>query len=531
MGTPNNSGACDVVVIGGALSGAATALLLRRRNPKLRVTILEKSPQFSRRVGESTVEISAHFLGRVLGLTEYLNENHLVKQGMRFWFANDQTKTLTDCSETGPAYNVRFPGYQVDRARLDEEVLRLAVAEGAQLMRPVQVREVELNDGGQQRVAWEEGDGNIGELRPRWVIDASGFAALLARKNGWLRPNHEHPIAACWSRWKGVKSFDAREFAARDPEYSRRCKAVRFTATNHITGEGWWAWFIPLKGGDTSVGIVFDQRLTDLPPGGKLGDRLKTFMDAHPGGRELLESATYTEGDVHFRRNCAYCADRFAGNGFALVGDAAAFMDPFYSPGMDWISFTTYATAVLVDGCMRGRPAAERVARHNERFRTCYRSWFEGLYKDKYYYMGDHELMTLAFRLDLGLYYLGVVSQVFRFGDAGLEIPPFARPYSRPAAIVLRLYNRRFAAMARSRRARGVWGRKNKGCYDSFISYQLDNRLLPRVLWALACWLGLEVREGWRTWFKFASEQEAGEQRSKVESRRSEVGVGASSAS
>jgi len=501
MISPNSNETCDVVIIGGALSGASTALLLRRRNPKLRVTVIEKSSQFTRRVGESTVEISGHFLGRVLGMTDHLNQEHLVKQGMRFWFANARTTTLMDCSETGPAYNVRFPSYQVDRAVVDEEVLRMAQAEGATTLRPVRVREVELNEGGNQRVAWENEQGETGELHPRWIVDASGFASVLARKRGWLQPNDDHPIAACWSRWKGVKSWDSREFSIRNPGYSRRCKAIRFTATNHVIGDGWWSWWIPLKGGDTSVGIVYDQRLTELPEGGRLGDRLKAFLMQHPAARELLENATYLEGDVHFRRNCAYCADRFAGNGYALVGDAAAFMDPFYSPGMDWIAFSAYATTTLIDGCLRGRPAAERVARHNERFRVSYNRWFESVYRDKYYYMGDHELMTLAFRLDLGLYYLGVVSQLFRFGDAGLEIPPFARPGSRIACALLMLYNRRLATIARSRKARGSWGRHNHGRFFPFISYQLDNRLLPRVLWAVCIWLGLELKEGWRTWF------------------------------
>jgi 2-polyprenyl-6-methoxyphenol hydroxylase-like FAD-dependent oxidoreductase len=69
----------DVVVIGGALSGAATATLLLRQNPGIRVLIVEKSAKLTRRVGEATVEVSAFFMGRVLGLTQYLNESHVVK--------------------------------------------------------------------------------------------------------------------------------------------------------------------------------------------------------------------------------------------------------------------------------------------------------------------------------------------------------------------------------------------------------------------------------------------------------------------
>ncbi|MBC7368290.1 MAG: tryptophan 7-halogenase, partial [Undibacterium sp.] len=155
---PSSGEPWDVIVVGGALSGAATALLLLRRQPRLRLLILERSSGFSRRVGESTVEVSAYFLGRVLGLTEHLNQHHLTKQGMRFWFTNDSAQTLGDCSETGPRYNVRFPGYQVDRAVLDQGVLDRAVAAGATLLRPVRVRDITLVAGGRQTVTWESSE-------------------------------------------------------------------------------------------------------------------------------------------------------------------------------------------------------------------------------------------------------------------------------------------------------------------------------------------------------------------------------------
>src|SRR6266542_981204 len=142
----------DVVIIGGALSGAAAAMLLLREQPKLRVLIVEKSAAFTRRVGEATVEISGYFLSRVLGLTQHLNEAHLVKQGMRFWFFNGATRSLADCSEIGGRYLARVPAYQVDRAVLDEEVLRRACALGAQLWRPASVGRIQLSPGGLQIV-------------------------------------------------------------------------------------------------------------------------------------------------------------------------------------------------------------------------------------------------------------------------------------------------------------------------------------------------------------------------------------------
>lgn len=500
-----NSGSAprwDAVIVGGALSGAATACLLLKRNPRLRVLILERDAQLKRRVGEATVEVSGYFLGRVLGLTEHLNQEHLVKQGLRFWFKNEQARNLAECSETGPGYNVRFPGYQVDRAVLDEHVLAKAVAAGAILRRCVRVRDVELVPRGTQTVYWESDDGETGQELARWVVDASGVSAFLARKNKWFVNNSAHPIAAIWSRWSGVKNWDSAELAEKYPQWARRTKAVRFTATNHLVGLGWWAWWIPLKGGDISIGIVFDQRLTDLPAGPNLGERLRAMLMEHPISHELLQNAVWQEGDVHFRRNLAYRSTTFAGEGFVLVGDAAGFMDPFYSPGMDWITYTTSAAAALVDDCCRGKPATPRVARHNQRFSTSYERWFEAIYRDKYFYMGDHELMTLAFRLDLGLYYFGVVSQPFRYGPSVLEVPSFASKQSKMPAKLIALYHQRLVKIARSRLQRGTWGRKNANVYYAFTSYELNGVLLPRIIKAFADWLWLEAREGWRSWFR-----------------------------
>ncbi len=243
----------DVVIIGAALSGAATAKLLLARNPRVRIALLDRSPSFKRRVGEATVEVSGFFLGRVLGLTDHLNEHHLVKQGLRFWFKNEHTKTLADCSETGPGFNVRFPSYQIDRSVLDEHLLaEVAANPRVTLLRPARVLDVELDPapGACQKIHYQllgDDDTPPGTatapahqtLTARWVVDASGFQALLARKNNWLVPNTAHPIASVWPRWRGVKNWDAPELAAKYPEWSRRTKAVRYTATNHLVGLGW----------------------------------------------------------------------------------------------------------------------------------------------------------------------------------------------------------------------------------------------------------------------------------------------------
>lgn len=482
------------------MSGAATAQLLLRKQPGLRVLIIEKSSAFSRRVGEATVEVSGYFLGRVLGLTQHLNECHLVKQGMRFWFFNEQSRTLPECGEIGGRYLARVPSFQVDRAVLDEEVLRRAVEAGATVWRPATTTKIELVAGQQQTVTARCGSEERRVLT-RWIVDASGVAALLARQGNWLRPNLAHPTSAVWARWTGVRDLDGLELAEKYPEWARACHGIRATATNHFVGSGWWAWCIPLKGGDVSIGVVFDQRLVAWPEGGSLGDRLKQFLQQHPVARELMENAHWREGDVHWRKNLPYYSTTFAGDGFALVGDAAAFLDPFYSPGMDWISFTATAVSELILAGYRGEHLAPLVEKHNADFSRSYERWFQALYRDKYEYMGEFDLMRLAFLLDLGLYYLGVASQPFKRGPRALAEPVFSTPPSVPFYHFIRLYNRRFAAMARSRRARQCWGRDNHQRRFLFRGYTFGATSGWPLLRAVCGWGWLELTEGWRSWF------------------------------
>jgi flavin-dependent dehydrogenase len=494
----------DVIIIGGALSGAATAILLLREQPELKILIVEKSPAFTRRVGEATVEISCYFLCRVLGLSQYLNEAHLVKQGMRFWFFNSNTTSLEECTEIGGRYLARVPAFQVDRSSLDEEVLRRARAAGAEVWRPATVGKVTLQEGGEQEVEVRY-EGQTRKLRSRWVVDASGVAALLARQQGWFRPNEEHPTTAVWARWTGVKDLDGYDLAAKYPDWAQRCHGLRSTATNHLVGPGWWAWIIPLKGGDVSIGVVFDQRIMTWPEGGSLGQRLKDFLSEHPAARELLSHAQWREGDVHWRKNLPYYSTKFAGDGFVLVGDAGAFMDPFYSPGMDWVSFTSFSAAKLILDQRKGEDLVKPIAEFNRKFSRSYKRWFTALYKDKYEYISEYDLMRLAFLMDLGLYYLGVVSQPFKRGTVALLEPLFSTPASVPFYHFMRFYNRRFAAMARRRRLRNRAGRRNhsRQCLVSGFSFS------PLTAWpmvkAITGWACLELTEGWRTWFREGS--------------------------
>src|SRR6185369_1864438 len=93
----------DLVTIGGAFSGAATALMLKRKRPEARVLIIEKTTAFDRKVGESTTEVSSCYMTRILGLTHYLGHHQLPKQGLRLWFSNRPDQPLMIASRSARA--------------------------------------------------------------------------------------------------------------------------------------------------------------------------------------------------------------------------------------------------------------------------------------------------------------------------------------------------------------------------------------------------------------------------------------------
>lgn len=482
----------DVVIVGGAFSGAATALVLKRKHPAARVLLIEKAEEFDRKVGESTTEISSCFMTRILGLSNYLGHHQLLKQGLRMWFSKDAEQRFDDCVEVGAKYQARLPTFQVDRATLDSHMLDLAVEAGCELRRPAKVTRIELEGAQGQDVSYET-HGTHETVRARWLIDASGRAALLARKLGHFRQNTEHPINAVWARFSGVKDWDSYEWRERFPDYANACRTARSWATNHLMGHGWWCWIIPLKGGDVSAGVVYDSRIFQLGEGANLSERLRTHLLMHPVGREIFGEAQVMEHDVHAFSALPYVSAQVCGDGWASVGDAAGFIDPLYSPGLDFCSYTTYYVADMVASNLAGEDVAERLRYYNEQYPVTYRLWFETLYKDKYYYMGDAELMSAALLLDVGSYFVGLVTPVYRNPEREFLRLPFDGISGRIVAGMMKFYNRRLAALAKRRLATGTYGAANAGWRELYDGFVPDIRVRKLIQKGLFRWWKAEL--------------------------------------
>ncbi|HEV8628733.1 MAG TPA: tryptophan 7-halogenase, partial [Thermoanaerobaculia bacterium] len=325
----------DVVVIGGAFAGAAAALLLRRLSPRCRVLVVERQERFGRKVGEATVETSGMFLSRFLGLHDYLAREQLPKHGLRFWFSDRPDRRLDELTEIGPRKMPSLPSFQLDRGTLDEEVLCRAAAEGAEVARPAKVTAAELG-WPSSRVRYESAEGSR-EVTARWVVDGSGRQTFLARRLGLLEKVDVHPTAAAWARFRGVADLDGLLVQGGDPLTTRlpAMAAARRLATNHFCGYGWWCWVIPLHGGETSVGVVYDKRLFRWPTAGRVKEQFRHFVTHEIAGlSELLAGATMDEEDFLAYAHLPYRSRQYMAPGWALVGDAGSFMDPLYSPGL-----------------------------------------------------------------------------------------------------------------------------------------------------------------------------------------------------
>ena len=485
----------DVAIVGGAFSGAATGLLMKRRDPALRVLIVEKAEQFDRKVGESTTEVSSCFLTRVLGLANYLGHHQLAKQGLRMWFARSPDERFEECTELGARFNSRLAGFQVDRATLDEHLLSLAVAEGCELWRPAKLTTVDLGGAGKNGIELNIG-GEVRRVTAKWVVDASGRAAMLARKLGNFETMREHPTNTLWARFTGVKDWDGYELRKKYPQWAEATFAARGWATNHLCGLGWWCWIIPLKGGDVSVGLVYDTRLFRPPEGRTIGERLMAHFQTHPVGREILSDARPIDGDERAFSQLPYRVTQTMGDGWACVGDAAGFLDPLYSPGLDFCAFTAQSIASRVAGACAGEKVD--IADYNRRFAFCFQSWFECIYRDKYYYLGDAELMAAAFLMDIATYHLGPVKQVYSDPATMFDTFPFDGRGGRIAAKLISFYNRRLTVLARKRIAAGMYGKRNAGWRLLIPGFTPDPKVSGRLLFSgIGRWLKMEFGALW----------------------------------
>jgi 2-polyprenyl-6-methoxyphenol hydroxylase-like FAD-dependent oxidoreductase len=174
----------DVLIIGGGLAGLTLALQLHDRCTGLAIRVLERRrhpvPAAAFKVGESTVEIGAHYFADTLGLREHLDAGQVRKFGFRFFFSDGCTE-LDRCPELGISRVFPTPTWQLERGTFENFLGREVERRGIEFMQGVTVRAIETGAPHVVRAA----HGNDTRIhRARWRVDASGRAGMLGRHLG-----------------------------------------------------------------------------------------------------------------------------------------------------------------------------------------------------------------------------------------------------------------------------------------------------------------------------------------------------------
>ena len=397
----------DAVIMGGGLAGLTLARQLYLESPGLRVLVAEKTPHPVReaafKVGESSVEIGAHYFQRVLGLEPHLRSGQLEKLGLRYFFPHDGNHDITRRVELGPPRFPPVPSFQLDRGRFENFLFDQLRADGVEVLAPCRVSRVGLNEAGPRlhRVQLDSPGGSR-TVETRFIADASGRSGLIRRQLGLTRPV-THGANAAWFR---VRTRLAIDDWSDDPAWRQRVPSgERWLSTNHLMGRGYWVWLIPLGSGSTSVGIVADDDLHPYARINRYERAVEWLREFEPQCAAVVERHRGDVEDFLALKHFAYgCSRVFSPDNWALVGEAGLFTDPFYSPGSDFISISNDCAADLIQRVARGEEVAERAEAFNETYLRLYDAFIR-LYDGQYPLMGNAQVMTAKAAWDNACYW------------------------------------------------------------------------------------------------------------------------------
>lgn len=321
------SSQCDVAVIGGGPGGAALATFLARAGHRCVVFEREKFPRYH--IGESLIPHTFGIFERLGFLGQLRASAFPVKHSVRFVSPTGKEATPFYFSETIPGDRART--WQVERSRFDEMMLNHARANGVEVHEQIGIDKVLFENGRAAGVQTISRDGTRCEVRARVVVDASGRACVIGNQLGLRSPLPELRKATAWGYFRGGKrlpGIDAGE-----------------TTMFLIPGGGWF-WYIPLPDDIVSVGIVADPEYVFAGGDDMEAAYTREVRKCAPLWERLAEATRF--GPIRGSRHMAYLNRKTCGDGWVMIGDARAFLDPIYSSGL----YLALGSAELAAGCI-----------------------------------------------------------------------------------------------------------------------------------------------------------------------------------
>jgi flavin-dependent dehydrogenase len=280
----------------------------------LKTIILEKDhlPRFA--IGESLLPNCMNVMERCGLLPAVETAGFQFKDGAVFERGPLQsTIDFRDTSDT-KGWSTTF---QVQRTRFDSLLVDEVSKAGVEIRQGHGVTAAKLSEG-DCLLTYQDDTGETGQLSCGFVLDASGYGQVLPRLLDLIRPAKLRPRRALFTHMRDRMT----------PEAHDRNKIL---ITVHPKRHDIWYWLIPFSDGTASVGVVF--------PGDD--PTYSTREDQHVFRSLIRDTRLGTilaEADLirplGQRSDYSASTSTLHGDGFALVGNAGAFLDPVFSSGV-----------------------------------------------------------------------------------------------------------------------------------------------------------------------------------------------------
>lgn len=363
----------QVVVIGAGPSGAIAAALLKRKGHDVLIIEREHFPRFS--IGESLLSHCIDFIEEAGMLDAVQAAGFQVKTGAAF--AWGERYSAFDFSDTFS--NGKPTTFQVQRGEFDKLLADQAALQGVEIRYGQTIVGVDFSAESRYLHVRRE-SGSEYHLKARFVLDASGYGRVLPRLLDLEAPSN-FPLRQA--------VFTHVEDRIEHPGFDRS----KILVTTHPTKRDIWFWTIPFSNGRCSVGVVAAKEHFEAT-GSDLDACLRGFIEQTPSLSGVLQNAVW---DTPARTIGGYAANvkTLHGPGFALLGNAAEFLDPVFSSGVTIAMRSASMAAGVLHRQLSGETVdwqtefAEPLKRGVDTFRCYVEGWYAGTFQDVIFHPGS----------------------------------------------------------------------------------------------------------------------------------------------